>query len=56
MRFIFLLSLFISMSGAAQWKSFILTKRGDTLNRVDMQGRKQGPWSVSVPDLRGERG
>ncbi len=56
MRLIFFLFLFISMSGAAQWKSFILTKRGDTLNRVDMQGRKQGPWSISVPDLRGERG
>lgn len=56
MRMIFFLCLFISMSGAAQWKSFILTKRGDTLNRVDMQGRKQGPWSISVPDLRGERG
>lgn len=56
MRLIFFLLLFISMSGAAQWKSFILTKRGDTLNRVDMQGRKQGPWTVSVPDLRGERG
>ena len=56
MRLIFFLLLFISMSGAAQWKSFILTKRGDTLNRVDMQGRKQGPWSISVPDLRGERG
>lgn len=56
MRLIFFLLLFISMSGAAQWKSFILTKRGDTLNRVDMQGRKQGPWTINVPDLRGERG
>lgn len=56
MRLIFFLFLFISMSGAAQWKSFTLNKRGDTLNRVDLQGRKQGPWTISVPDLRGERG
>ena len=56
MRFIFLLLLFISTSGMAQWKSFTLNKRGDTLNRVDLQGRKQGPWTINVPDLRGERG
>jgi hypothetical protein len=56
MRLIFLLLLFISTSGFGQWKSFVLNKRGDTLNRVDMKGWKQGPWTVSVPDLRGERG
>ena len=56
MRFIPVLLLFISLSGSAQWKSFILNKNGDTLNRVDMKGKKQGPWSVRVEDLRGERG
>jgi hypothetical protein len=40
----------------AQWKSFILSPRGDTLNRVDQQNKKQGPWTVAVPELRGERG
>ena len=56
MRLIVILFLLISVSGAAQWKSFILTPRGDTLNRVDMKGQKQGPWTIKVPDLRGERG
>ncbi len=56
MRFIPLLLLFISLTGSAQWKSYILNKNGDTLNRVDLKGKKQGPWSVRVEDLRGERG
>ena len=56
MRLLLILVLFISSSGMAQWKSFVLNKRGDTLNRVDMKGLRQGPWSVNVPDLRGERG
>lgn len=57
MRLFLLLFVLISTNGIAQpWKSFMLTKRGDTLNRVDLQGFRQGPWSVSVPDLRGERG
>lgn len=56
MRLLFILVFFISTSGMAQWKSFVLNKRGDTLNRVDLKGLKQGPWSVAVPDLRGERG
>ncbi|MBI3138875.1 MAG: hypothetical protein HYZ15_09845 [Sphingobacteriales bacterium] len=56
MRSIFFLLLLISTSGYGQYKSFVLTKRGDTLNRVDMKGLKQGPWSVHVDDLRGERG
>jgi hypothetical protein len=34
----------------------MLSPKGDTLNRVDMKGRKQGPWVINVPDLRGERG
>lgn len=56
MRLIPFLLLIISMSSQAQWKNFVLTSRGDTLNRVDMKGLKQGPWSVHVDDLRGERG
>jgi hypothetical protein len=40
----------------AQWKSFLLSRRGDTLNKVDKLDRKQGPWVESVPEQRGERG
>ncbi|MBK6936844.1 MAG: hypothetical protein IPH18_08080 [Chitinophagaceae bacterium] len=56
MRLIFVLFLFISLSGASQWKTYTLNVKGDTLNRVDVTGMKQGPWVISVPDLRGERG
>src|SRR5262249_50848113 len=37
-------------------KSFIISVKGDTLNRLDMQDKKQGPWVIHVDDLRGERG
>jgi len=56
MRLIVLLLMFISLSAAGQWKDYFIGVRGDTLNRVDMNGKKQGPWVVKVPDLRGERG
>src|SRR6186997_3523026 len=56
MRWFLILFLFISVSGMAQWKDFTIGPKGDTLNRVDMKGRKQGPWAIHVDDLRGERG
>ena len=56
MRFIILLLLLTGLQSQAQWKSFIVNAKGDTLNRVDKNGLKQGPWVVKVPDLRGERG
>lgn len=56
MRLLSLLVLFISINGSAQLKSYFIGMRGDTLNRVDMKGKKQGPWIIKVPELRGERG
>ena len=56
MRAFILILLLHSLSVSAQWKDFFLTRRGDTLNRVDMGGKRQGPWVVSMPELRGERG
>ncbi|HEX2533848.1 MAG TPA: hypothetical protein VHK69_08940 [Chitinophagaceae bacterium] len=56
MRFLFLPLLLFALNGAAQCKSYILSAKGDTLNCVDVQGRKQGPWTVRVESLRGERG
>jgi antitoxin component YwqK of YwqJK toxin-antitoxin module len=56
MRLIVVLLLFISMSGFGQWKDYVLSVKGDTLNRVDMKGQKQGPWTIHVASLRGERG
>ena len=56
MRYLFILLLFIASSSQAQLKSYIIGAKGDTLNRVDIKGMKQGPWAVHVDDLRGERG
>src|ERR1051325_7258394 len=56
MKFLLITTLFISIVANAQWKSFKLNPKGDTLNRIDQKGLKQGPWVVHVDDLRGERG
>jgi len=56
MRFILLLFIFISANAFGQWKDYIISVKGDTLNRVDMNGKKQGPWWIKVESLRGERG
>ena len=56
MRFIILIALFISIDSFGQWKDYIISVRGDTLNRVDMNGKKQGPWVIHMDDLRGEQG
>jgi hypothetical protein len=44
------------MNSYSQWKNYIISVRGDTLNRVDMKDRKQGPLVVHVDELRGEQG
>lgn len=56
MRFILFSLILISMEGSAQWKDFIISVRGDTLNRVDLKGQKQGPWVLHIEALRGEPG
>ena len=57
MRFL-LLPLLLIFSGSlkAQWKTYRLTAKGDTINCTDMQGLKQGKWKIQVAPLRGERG
>lgn len=56
MRVIIIFFLLISISGFGQWKVYKISPRGDTLNRIDMKDKKQGPWAIHVDDLRGERG
>jgi len=56
MRFILISLLLISLQGSAQWKDYIISVRGDTLNRVDLKNKKQGPWVVHIEALRGEPG
>lgn len=56
MRAILTFALFFSITAQAQWKSYIISVRGDTLNRVDLAGKKQGPWVIHLEELRGEPG
>lgn len=56
MRWILFFLLLMSLDGMAQCKQYIIGVKGDTLNCVDMKGRKQGRWVVRVESLRGERG
>ncbi|MFL5739569.1 MAG: hypothetical protein ACJ75B_05085 [Flavisolibacter sp.] len=56
MRYLIIIALLVSVHSQAQWKNFIIGAKGDTLNRVDQKGLKQGPWYVHVDELRGERG
>jgi hypothetical protein len=56
MRWILILSLLISGSSFGQWKSYIIGVKGDTLNKIDLKGKKQGPWINHIESLRGEPG
>jgi antitoxin component YwqK of YwqJK toxin-antitoxin module len=56
MRWIVFVCLMFSISANAQLKSFIIGVKGDTLNRVDQNGFKQGRWVSHVDALRGEPG
>jgi len=56
MRWILSIVLLISLTGFGQYKDYKLNAKGDTLNRIDMQGKKQGPWVITVEPLRGEPG
>ena len=56
MRYLIVVALLVSLNSFGQWKDYKLGPKGDTLNRVDLKGLKQGAWVVQVPELRGERG
>ena len=56
MRVLSLLLLLVSLNCVAQYKSFKISPKGDTLNAIDNQDRRQGKWVVKVPGVRGEPG
>jgi len=56
MRYLIIVALFLSFESEAQWKSYQLTPKRDTINRVDLKGLKQGPWVVKAEAIRGEEG
>jgi hypothetical protein len=45
-----------SLRGYSQWKDFIISPKGDTLNRVDKQDKRQGRWVNHFDEVRGEPG
>ncbi len=50
------LFIFIAITANSQCLTYKLSADGDTLNCVDIQGKKQGKWIVQVPKLRAEPG
>ena len=56
MRYFLILFLFVSIHGFSQCRTFKIGVRGDTLNCVDVKGKKQGRWVNEMPPLRGEKG
>jgi len=51
-----ILLVMVPLAGISQWKTYIIGVKGDTLNRVDLKGKKQGPWVAHFDELRGEPG
>lgn len=51
-----LLIILFSVTTNGQYKSFRISSGGDTLDKVDLNGIKQGKWIVHVNALRGEPG
>jgi antitoxin component YwqK of YwqJK toxin-antitoxin module len=44
------------INGNAQYKTFQISEKGDTINAIDKNDKKQGKWVVRVEELRGEPG
>ncbi len=55
-RFLAMIALFFCYTVNAQNKLFIISPKGDTLNKVDKNNLKQGKWVITVAELRGEPG
>jgi len=56
MKYILTALLLWGLQGAAQCKSYKLSRNGDTLNCTDMNDLKQGRWVIKVEGVRGEPG
>ena len=48
--------VFFVLSGSAQYKEYVLSAKGDTLNATDKKGLKQGKWVTTVGEIREEPG
>lgn len=51
-----LIFILIGFTASAQYKSFKISAKRDTINRIDKKGLKQGKWVSRTEELRGEPG
>ena len=59
MKKLFILAIAFQMgisAANAQYKSYKISVKGDTINVIDLKGLKQGKWVIHVDPLRGEPG
>src|SRR5882724_7250222 len=56
MRYLLFFFLLVSLNSYSQLKSYIIGVKGDTLNKVDSKGMKQGKWVVHYDGVRSEPG
>src|SRR5579871_6665832 len=56
MFFTILVMLLTASHAYSQWKSFMISPSGDTLNCIDQKGMKQGRWVNHYDEVRGEPG
>ena len=56
MRLILFFCCLISLTARGQLKDYTIGVRGDTLNGVDKNGKKQGKWIIRHDEVRGEPG
>jgi len=56
MRYLLFFLLLVSLNGYSQLKSYIIGVKGDTLNKVDNKGMKQGKWVMHYDGVREEPG
>jgi hypothetical protein len=47
---------FLGLRGYSQWKSYIISPNGDSLNCVDKRDHRQGRWVIHVDEVRSEPG
>lgn len=55
-KFIFLGLIFFALKGFCQSGTFTIGVKGDTLNKTDSKGFKQGKWINRMDEVRGEPG
>jgi len=55
-KFIFLGLFFLVLKGFSQPGTYTIGVKGDTLNKTDSKGFKQGKWVIHVDEVRGEPG